>query len=107
LIKENSIIVSRAGSSTLFEILGLEKASILIPSSFVSDNHQYYNAKYLEEKKQALLLLEEDASVNKLKELIVSLNESFKLKNNIIVNIKKDEYLSSLNKFIFEIEDIL
>ena len=53
LIKENSIIVSRAGSSTLFEILGLEKASILIPSSFVSDNHQYYNAKYLEEKKQA------------------------------------------------------
>ena len=37
------LIISRAGSSTLFEILGLKKKSIIIPSPNVTNNHQYYD----------------------------------------------------------------
>lgn len=38
------IIISRAGASTISEILALNKPSILIPSPYVANNHQYYNA---------------------------------------------------------------
>lgn len=44
------IIISRAGASTISEILALNKPSILIPSPYVANNHQYYNALELKNK---------------------------------------------------------
>lgn len=107
LMKEASVVVSRCGSSTLFEILGLEKASILIPSTFVSDNHQVLNSSILKEKKQAIVLYEKDISVSILKETIEFLNKSFEKKNELINNIRKDNYLNSLDNFIKEVEGLL
>lgn len=40
-------IVSRAGAMTLSELSLMKKASILVPSPHVADNHQYLNAKTL------------------------------------------------------------
>lgn len=42
-----SLIVSRAGASTITEIITTLTPSILFPSNNVSGNHQYLNAKYL------------------------------------------------------------
>ena len=107
LMCEASIVISRCGSSSLFEILGLEKLSILIPSSFVSDNHQVLNSNVLKEKNQAVVIYEKDLSVNILKETIESLNSSFYKKQEIINNIKQDNYLNSLDNFIKEVEGVL
>ncbi len=41
------LVISRAGAITITEIAALKKASILIPSPYVADNHQYYNAMSL------------------------------------------------------------
>ncbi len=41
------LIVSRAGAMTLSELSLMKKASILVPSPYVADNHQYLNAKTL------------------------------------------------------------
>ncbi len=49
ILKASDLIISRAGAGTLFEIIGLEKPSIIIPSPNVANNHQYYNAKELVE----------------------------------------------------------
>lgn len=44
LMKNIDLIVSRAGASTMSEIIALELPSILIPSPYVANNHQYKNA---------------------------------------------------------------
>lgn len=40
-----SFIISRAGSSTIFESIALDTIPLLFPSSNVTNNHQYYNAQ--------------------------------------------------------------
>ena len=52
------LVISRCGAITLAEIGKVGIASILIPSPNVTDNHQYKNAKYLEEQNAALMLEE-------------------------------------------------
>jgi len=53
------LIISRAGALTVTEIAHSGKASILIPSPNVTKNHQYYNAKALEDAGAAKILTEE------------------------------------------------
>ena len=50
IMKVSDLVISRAGASTISEILSLNKPSILIPSPYVANNHQYYNALELKEK---------------------------------------------------------
>lgn len=54
------LVVCRSGATTLAEITAMGKASILIPSPNVTDDHQTVNAKSLVENKAALLLKEEE-----------------------------------------------
>ena len=73
LFKDTDILITRAGASTLSEIISLKLPSILIPSPFVPNNHQYKNAMDLVNNKAALLVEEKnltfdniDANINKL-----------------------------------------
>ena len=50
------LLVTRAGATTIAEILVLEIPSVLIPSPNVAENHQYHNAKYLTSNGAAVLL---------------------------------------------------
>ena len=54
------LVICRAGAMTLSEIALLKKCSILIPSPYVADNHQYLNAKALADAGAALLVEEKD-----------------------------------------------
>jgi len=54
------LVIGRAGASTVNEILAMGKASILVPSPNVAENHQYYNARTLEEAGAAILIEEKD-----------------------------------------------
>ena len=60
IMKKTDIIVSRAGASTLSEIIALQIPSILIPSPYVTENHQFKNAMDLINKNAALLIEEKD-----------------------------------------------
>ncbi len=64
------LLVSRAGATTLCEITAVGIASILIPSPYVPNNHQYHNAMALVSKDAAVLLEEKDLSAERLKETI-------------------------------------
>ncbi len=68
------IVISRAGASSLSEIEALGKASILIPSPNVAENHQYHNAMALVNNGAAKIIEEKDLTPEKLtfevKELI-------------------------------------
>ena len=67
------IVICRAGASSLSEIEALGKASILVPSPNVAENHQYHNAMALVEKNAALLIEEKDLTVSALQEAFDSL----------------------------------
>ncbi|MBT3223718.1 MAG: undecaprenyldiphospho-muramoylpentapeptide beta-N-acetylglucosaminyltransferase, partial [Proteobacteria bacterium] len=53
-----SLVVCRAGSSTLAELAAVGRASLLIPSPNVTENHQEENARGLQEAGAAEVLLE-------------------------------------------------
>jgi UDP-N-acetylglucosamine--N-acetylmuramyl-(pentapeptide) pyrophosphoryl-undecaprenol N-acetylglucosamine transferase len=66
LMKDTTLMVSRAGASTLSEIIALNVPSILIPSPYVTNNHQYKNALDLVNQKAAFMIEEADLTKQKL-----------------------------------------
>ena len=56
------LIVSRAGALTISEIAHSGRASILVPSPNVTNNHQYYNARPPADAGAAVLMPEEEIS---------------------------------------------
>lgn len=56
------LIVNRAGATTMSEITAIGLPSVLVPSSFVAENHQEKNARMLEEKGACAVLT--DAQIN-------------------------------------------
>ena len=60
VLKVTDLIVSRAGASTISEITALGIPSILVPSPYVTHNHQEKNAKVLEKAGAAVLIKENE-----------------------------------------------
>ena len=54
------LVICRAGALTIAELAAVGIASILIPFPFAVDNHQYHNARFLEQHRAARILLEDD-----------------------------------------------
>lgn len=67
------LVVGRAGASSLSEIEAMGKASILIPSPYVAENHQYHNAMALVNRNAARIIEEKDLTSDSLSSLIKEL----------------------------------
>ena len=81
VMKKTDVMVSRAGASTLSEIIALEVPSVLIPSPYVANNHQYLNALDLVNKDAALMIEEKDLLDGILVKKVDSLiNDEIKIK---------------------------
>jgi len=64
------IIVCRAGAATLTELAVMKKPAILIPSPYVTENHQYKNAAALEKAGAAITIEEKDLTAELLIEKV-------------------------------------
>ncbi len=64
IMKCTDLMVSRAGASTMSEIMALGIPTIFIPSPYVTNNHQYKNAMDLVKKDAAFILEEKDLEKN-------------------------------------------
>ena len=107
LLKKTDLIISRAGASTIAEITAIGLPSILVPSPYVTNNHQYLNAKELEDYKASKLVSEKDFCP----EVIVSLVDDI-LNNKTLYNEMKKNSLklgmpSSATKFYEEIKKVI
>ena len=60
------LVVCRAGAITVSELTAVGLASILIPFPFAVDNHQYHNARFLQQHNAAHILIEADLSAESL-----------------------------------------
>ena len=87
VMKKTDLIVTRAGASTLSEIIALNVPSIIIPSPFVANNHQYINALDLVKKDAALMIEEKDLNdgvlFNSVDKLINDESALKNMKNNL------------------------
>ena len=70
------LVVGRAGASSLSEIEAMGKASILIPSPYVAENHQFHNAMALVNRNAARIIEEKDLTAESLSNMIDSLLSS-------------------------------
>ena len=64
------LVICRAGAITLSEIQCCAKASILIPSPYVSENHQFHNAMSLKKAEAAEVLEEKNLTDQNLSKLV-------------------------------------
>ncbi len=53
------LVVCRAGALTIAELTAVGIASILVPFPYAADNHQYHNARFLEQHQAARLVPED------------------------------------------------
>lgn len=83
----SDVVISRAGALSISEITLVGKASILIPSPNVSEDHQTKNAMALV-KNNAAILVEDNNTDDVINEAIKLLDDS-KLCNSIAVNAKQ------------------
>ncbi len=69
------VIISRAGASSCNEIAASGTPCILVPSPNVTDNHQEKNARAIEQRGGAVVLLEKDCTASALMEQVQQILE--------------------------------
>lgn len=89
LINISDIIISRAGASTLSEIIYFNKPSIIIPSPYVTNNHQVKNAKLLLKENACQIIYEKDLNEQILISKIRNYSNNKKYYDETINNINK------------------
>ena len=83
MYKAADVCVTRAGAMTITELCITAKPSILIPLPTAAENHQFYNAKVLEEVNAAKILEQKNLNINSL--------------NSTILEIIKDENIEKMS----------
>ena len=106
VMKKTDLLVSRAGASTLSEIIALSLPSILIPSPYVPNNHQYINAMDLVKDDAALLLEEKDMKSDELIKMIDAVIDDDKKLNTMKENLSKFKLDNSASIIYNKIKEI-
>ncbi|MBM7644267.1 UDP-N-acetylglucosamine--N-acetylmuramyl-(pentapeptide) pyrophosphoryl-undecaprenol N-acetylglucosamine transferase [Scopulibacillus daqui] len=76
LLAGTDLVVSRAGATTIAELTALGVPSILIPSPYVTNNHQEKNAEALAKNGASIIIKENDLNGQKLLKEIDSILEN-------------------------------
>jgi UDP-N-acetylglucosamine--N-acetylmuramyl-(pentapeptide) pyrophosphoryl-undecaprenol N-acetylglucosamine transferase len=71
--QQTRLVISRAGASTLAELMVNHKASILVPYPLAADNHQHLNARVLVDQKAAQMIDPDQLTGTRLARLILHL----------------------------------
>lgn len=100
------LVVGRAGASSLSEIEATGKASILVPSPNVAENHQYHNAMALVENGAAQIIEEKDLTAEKLISMVDALKNDRAALQTLGENAKKMAITDSAEKICDIIVDL-
>ncbi|GAX86818.1 UDP-N-acetylglucosamine--N-acetylmuramyl-(pentapeptide) pyrophosphoryl-undecaprenol N-acetylglucosamine transferase [Lebetimonas natsushimae] len=73
-ITKADFAISRAGASTMFELVANNIPAIFIPYPYAAGDHQYYNARFLEEKNAGFVIREEKIKKEKILEILFHSN---------------------------------
>ena len=107
LFSKTDLLVSRAGATTISELIGTNTPTIFIPSPYVTENHQYKNAMDLVNNNAGRIIEEKDLTSDKLISEINNLINNEKELKEIKSNLKKLEVLDAGEKIYNEIEKLV
>lgn len=98
MYKVADICMTRAGAMTITELALTNKASILVPYPYAAENHQFYNAKVLENIGLGKIIEDKDLNIEKLN---FTINE---LMNVSQIELEKSDLLCKVDseKIIYE-----
>ena len=88
------IVISRAGASSISELCLLGKASILVPSPNVAEDHQTKNARALSDKNAAIFVADKDARAKLVDEAIRLVSDKSRIAS-LETEVKKLAYHDS------------
>ncbi len=101
-IQKSHLVIARAGSSSLAELTCAKKPMILVPFDLAADNHQEKNARQIEKAGGAIVVKEQDFTINNITSTIEKLIDNpallQKMSNNAFksANLKAEENLVKL-----------
>ncbi len=100
------LVISRAGGSTISELIDLSKPAILVPSPNVAEDHQTKNALSLRDKQAAIVLSDKEASEQLVDRALSTLQDPDRL-SILTDNIQRMEKYDSAKKIVDEITKML
>jgi len=100
------LMVCRAGAITVSEITALGVPSIVIPSPYVTANHQEHNARALEEQGAAVVILERDLNGSLLYHQIIRLLGDKDLLARMSKNARKLAIVNSAEKIYSVLQEM-
>ena len=107
LLKNTDLLITRAGASTMSEVLSLNLPSIFIPSPYVANNHQYYNALEIKNNNAGELIEEKELTSEKLDNMINKVLYDEELYNKMKQNLKKMSINNSSDIIYKKIKDLI
>ena len=107
LIKDSSLVISRAGATSLVEIGQIKRPVILIPFPHAASGHQLKNGEILVERGAAVMLNQRQTDDKKLKKEIRRLLKSVKERKKLAENLHSFWPTDSRKRVVEMIESIV
>ncbi|MBI29270.1 MAG: UDP-N-acetylglucosamine--N-acetylmuramyl-(pentapeptide) pyrophosphoryl-undecaprenol N-acetylglucosamine transferase [Alphaproteobacteria bacterium MarineAlpha5_Bin11] len=104
-ISRADLCICRSGSLTVNELIALSAPSILVPLPTSSHNHQYYNARFLSDKKGSIIIEEKDLMNDKTLKILENILLNPNTLNSMISNLNKMKKMDPnpvIKKIIFK-----
>ena len=100
------LVVSRSGAMTITEISNVGKPAIFIPFPFATENHQEYNAKVLEKRGAAKIILDKDLTDTILHSQIEELITNPQLMKKMGIKARENSITNVEGKIYTEIKQV-
>ena len=107
ILKRIDLLICRAGATTAAEITALGVPTILIPSPYVANNHQFYNASVLVDHKCAFMIEEKDLNKQVLYDKINMVIHNRVLMDEMKSNALAISYPKASEEILNYIEEIV
>ena len=104
--QKSDLIICRAGATTIAELIASQKASLLIPFSQATDNHQYFNARELEKIRGAEIILEKEFTPEIFADKIFSFlrnKDKINLMEKNLVRLKTEKVSEKISNLCFKL----
>ena len=98
LLSACDVEICRAGAMTLSELAVMGKAAVIVPSPYVTNNHQYKNAKVLCDKNAALMIEEKNLNGDILTSTVKELIENDEKRHTVENNVREFAVTDSLDR---------
>jgi UDP-N-acetylglucosamine:LPS N-acetylglucosamine transferase len=99
-IKKSHLVIARSGSSSLAEFACAKRPMILVPFALAADNHQEKNARQIEKIGGAIVIKEQDFTINNITSAVEKLFDNPSLLQKMSSNAFKCAHLEATDNLV-------